>query len=135
MQNRSSILVGSISFACQDPHFYPSRRYTSSIRPRHIAIIPITAPHVLSEAFFSRLYINIYPIHKKSVYVHVYALFYILLDVMMFRTEQTVIECILYHFGFAAEAQFSEDACLIGVDGLEAETELVARFRQGVTAY
>lgn len=73
--------------------------------------------------------------YKKSVYVHVYALFYMLLDVMMFRTEQTVIECILYHFGFAAEAQFSEDACLIGVDGLEAETELVARFRQGVTAY
>ena len=135
MQNRSSILVGSISFACQDPHFYPSRRYTSSIRSRHIAIIPITAPHVLSEAFFSRLYINLSPTYKKSVYVHVYALFYMLLDVMMFRTEQTVVECILYHFGFATEAEFTEDACLVGVYGLEAEAELVARFRQGVTAY
>ena len=66
--------------------------------------------------------------YKKSVYVHVYALFYMLLDAMMFRTEQTVIECILYHFGFATEAEFAEDTCLVGVNCLEAEAELFACF-------
>ena len=65
--------------------------------------------------------------YKKSVYVHVYALFlYFIMSVC--TAEQSVVECILYHFGFATEAEFSEDACLVGVYGLEAEAELFACF-------
>lgn len=48
--------------------------------------------------------------------------------VVIIAAKESMVECVLDHFGFATDAEFAEDASLICIDGLEAKAELFACF-------